>query len=380
MAIDKLLKNANLNSEALIYILGWYIFSVSISVYNKWMFGGSLDFKYPIFVTSFHQFCLMVLSTIVLWRVPHLRPLVNEVGSDSGAARAFWQSLKIAPAVYAMQILPCALASTGDIGLSNVSFKFVSLSLYTMLKTTSLLFVLFFGLIFKLERFNWRLLVIVGVMTISVMMMLKTPSDNKEAGGRNGFGIAMVIGASIMSGLRWSFTQLLLKNNPHTKNPIATIMYLSPSMCISLFVLGLFFEGWFNFTSSPIWETKGVITTMLLMILPGILAFMMTLCEFKLLAVAQVMTLSVAGIFKELLTIVLGALIFKDRLSFINCIGLALTFCDILWYHHHRYKENSEQPKYEIVDSQERGEVQQDTDSSTSRELQSMASSVKVRD
>ena len=48
---------------------------------------------------------------------------------------------------------------------------------------------------------------------------------------------------------------------------------------------------------------------------------MMTLCEFKLLTVAQVITLSVAGIFKELLTIILSSIIFGDKLSLINILG-----------------------------------------------------------
>lgn len=69
---------------------------------------------------------------------------------------------------------------------------------------------------------------------------------------------------------------------------------------------------------------------------------MMTLCEFKLLTVAQVITLSVAGIFKELLTIILSSIIFGDKLSFINVLGLLLTFADILWYNYYRYFENED--------------------------------------
>lgn len=113
-------------------------------------------------------------------------------------------------------------------------------------------------------------------------------------------------------------------------------------MCLILFFLGLIIEGWGNFTSSQIWVTKGLFTTILLLIIPGILAFMMTLCEFKLLTVAQVITLSVAGIFKELLTIILSSIIFGDKLSFINVLGLLLTFADILWYNYYRYFENED--------------------------------------
>lgn len=39
-----------------------------------------------------------------------------------------------------------------DIGLSQWSLEYITLSLYTMTKTTSTPFILLFGLLFKLER------------------------------------------------------------------------------------------------------------------------------------------------------------------------------------------------------------------------------------
>lgn len=354
----------NKSGEAAIYIFGWYFFSLSISIYNKWMFGKGLNFQFPILITSFHQFCLLILSGIVLYIKPNLRPTINENNnhydhndnnnnntndSKFKKIKGFFLTFKISLNTYMKQIFPCSLASSGDIGLSNVSFKFVSLSLYTMLKTSSLMFVLIFGLLFRLEKFHWRLVVIVLVMTGSVMMMVKKPDSinsiandiNNEDDGHNNIGIILVLGASMMSGLRWSFTQLLLKHNNYTNNSILTIFYISPSMCLTLFVFGLIFEGWNNFITSPIWELKGILQTIGLMIIPGILAFMMTLCEFKLLSVAQIITLSIAGIFKELLTIILSSIIFGDKLSFINCLGLIFTFIDIMWYNYYRYKQNN---------------------------------------
>lgn len=183
---------------------------------------------------------------------------------------------------------------------------------------------------------------IVVVMSGSVVMMVKKPeSDETEDSKNHVIGVLLVLFAAMMSGLRWSFTQLLLKNNSRTPNSITTIFYLSPAMCVLLFTIGLVVEGWGNFLAADIWDVKGVFATIGLIIVPGFLAFMMTLCEFKLLSVTQVITLSVAGIFKELLTIVLSSFIFGDRLSFINVIGLVITFLDILWYNWFRYHQNT---------------------------------------
>ena len=361
---DSLQSDSNLNPlgvslygsktiESIVYILGWYFFSLSISIYNKWMFGSGLDFKFPIIITSFHQLCLCILSCVVLYLKPNLRPLhttnVSTPTSTNGISGQtigkFLQSLLMDFPIYIRQIFPCSIASAGDIGLSNVSISLITLSLYTMLKTSSLMFVLLFGLLFKLEKFNWRLIFIVAIMTISVIMMTDKPelgSSSSSSSSSSSVGIFMVLMASMLSGLRWSFTQILLKNNPYNQNSISTIFYISPGMCIILFSLGLIFEGWTNFINSEIWITKGLFTTIILLIIPGVLAFMMTLCEFKLLTVAQVITLSVAGIFKELLTIILSSIIFGDKLSLINILGLILTFMDILWYNYYRYYENED--------------------------------------
>ena len=358
---DSLQSDSNLNPlgvslygsktiESIVYILGWYFFSLSISIYNKWMFGSGLDFKFPIIITSFHQLCLCILSCVVLYLKPNLRPLhttnVSTPTSTNGISGQtigkFLQSLLMDFPIYIRQIFPCSIASAGDIGLSNVSISLITLSLYTMLKTSSLMFVLLFGLLFKLEKFNWRLIFIVAIMTISVIMMTDKPELGSSSSSSSSVGIFMVLMASMLSGLRWSFTQILLKKNPYTPNSISTIFYISPGMCIILFSLGLIFEGWTNFINSEIWITKGLITTIILLIIPGVLAFMMTLCEFKLLTVAQVITLSVAGIFKELLTIILSSIIFGDKLSLINILGLILTFMDILWYNYYRYYENED--------------------------------------
>lgn len=358
---DSLQSDSNLNPlgvslygsktiESIVYILGWYFFSLSISIYNKWMFGSGLDFKFPIIITSFHQLCLCILSCVVLYLKPNLRPLhttnVSTPTSTNGISGQtigkFLQSLLMDFPIYIRQIFPCSIASAGDIGLSNVSISLITLSLYTMLKTSSLMFVLLFGLLFKLEKFNWRLIFIVAIMTISVIMMTDKPELGSSSSSSSSVGIFMVLMASMLSGLRWSFTQILLKKNPYTPNSISTIFYISPGMCIILFSLGLIFEGWTNFINSEIWITKGLFTTIILLIMPGVLAFMMTLCEFKLLTVAQVITLSVAGIFKELLTIILSPIIFGDKLSLINILGLILTFMDILWYNYYRYYENED--------------------------------------
>jgi solute carrier family 35 protein C2 len=150
----------------------------------------------------------------------------------------------------------------------------------------------------------------------------------------------------MMSGVRWVFTQLLLHKNHDEgsrKNPIFTIYQLSPPMFLALFAVGCGVEGFGNFIHADIWSEKGVFKSICLLLLPGFMVLFMTLFEFGILQRAQVVTLSIAGIFKELLTIVASTFIFHDRLTFINLIGLVITLVDIVWYNVYRYNEKKEE-------------------------------------
>lgn len=54
--------------------------------------------------------------------------------------------------LYLQRVLLVAATSAMDIGLSQWSLKYVTVALYTMTKTTSILFILGFGLALRLEK------------------------------------------------------------------------------------------------------------------------------------------------------------------------------------------------------------------------------------
>ena len=57
--------------------------------------------------------------------------------------------------VYLTKVAPVGAASAWDIGLSQWSLEYVTVALYTMTKTTSILFIMILGIFFKLERKHW---------------------------------------------------------------------------------------------------------------------------------------------------------------------------------------------------------------------------------
>lgn len=396
------------------FVLLWYAFSLSISIYNKWMFSSEhLNFKFPILTTSGHQFMQFTLSVIVLKCAggPYRRFLAaTSLGNDAealeqqnardeeytattrrkkdededfeetrrltqaddadgldisdredgdaadviddddyetrrlndgerdtdgaGGPRDKWSWLKS----YLRGIVPTATASGADIGLGNASLRIVSLSFYTMVKSSSLGFVLLFGILFKLEIATWEIFCIIGTMSVGVVMMVAGETEFSLV------GFFFVLGAAMFSGLRWSLTQLLLRQDANLSHinthndPVRTIMYLAPPMGVFLFVWGCISEGLPSFFAAPMWREKGVLGGMVIMMIPGVIAFLMTLSEFFLLNRTSVLTLSIAGIFKELLTLIAAALYFGDRLSSVNIVGLVVTFFSIVMYNVYKFR------------------------------------------
>ena len=199
-----------------------------------------------------------------------------------------------------------------------------------MCKSSALAFVLLFAFVFKLETPSVKLVLIIATMIVGVVLMVF---------GETAFvasGFMLVISSAFFSGFRWALTQILLLRNPATSNPFSSIFFLAPIMFLTLFIIAVPVEGF-----APLWEglgiltqAKGVIGGILLLLFPGTIAFCMTAAEFALLKRTSVVTLSICGIFKEVVTISAAGIAFDDKLTPINIGGLIVTILTIAAYNY----------------------------------------------
>lgn len=149
-------------------------------------------------------------------------------------------------------------------------------------------------------------------------------------------GFILVILAAFFSGFRWALTQILLLKNPATSNPFSSIFFLAPVMFFSLVIIAVPVEGFGALANglNALVDAKGVFLGICILIFPGCLAFMMTASEFALLQRTSVVTLSICGIFKEVITIAAAAIAFGDPLTPINVFGLLVTIASIGAYNY----------------------------------------------
>ncbi|KAH6644173.1 triose-phosphate transporter family-domain-containing protein [Boeremia exigua] len=332
-----------------VLILLWYLFSISISVYNKWMFkvetgdGAATNiFPFPLFTTCLHMLVQFSLASLVLFLVPSLRPRHDALNPHAPGARVEPVDPKkplMTKWFYFSRIGPCGAATGMDIGLGNTSLKFISLTFFTMCKSSALGFVLIFAFLFRLEQPSWRLVLIIAIMTLGVVMMVAGET------AFHALGFILVMASACSSGFRWSLTQILLLRNPATANPFSSIFFLAPVMFTSIFVLAVPVEGFGALQEglARLFDQKGTALGIGILIFPGCLAFLMTSSEFALLKRTSVVTLSICGIFKEVVTITTANLVFNDPLTPINLTGLVVTIASIALYNYMKIKKMREE-------------------------------------
>ncbi|KAF7321459.1 TPT domain-containing protein [Mycena kentingensis (nom. inval.)] len=297
-----------------------FLFSTILSLYNKWMFSPEhYSWPYPLLASSY-QFsvqAVLALSLRTLWPgrfLPPRKPTLKDYGTKA---------------------VPTAVATGLDVGLSNLSLKSISLSFFTMVKSSSLIFVLLFAFLFRLERFSWRLIGVIFLIFSGVLLMVATETDFVLV------GFLLVISASALGGFRWSLTQILLKNKElGMDSPVSTIFWLSPIMSLTLGIVSLLIDDWSALAQTDFFTGIKALKTVLLLTAPGFVAFCMILSEFSIIQRAGVVPMSIAGIVKEVTTISISAAVFGDTLTPLNITGVGITVCGIGLFTYHKYRKS----------------------------------------
>ena len=145
-----------------------------------------------------------------------------------------------------------------------------------MCKSSSLIFVLFFAFLFKLEKFSYRLVGVILLIVSGVLMMVASETRFDLV------GFILVMSGSALGGLRWSMTQLLLKDEKiGVDNPAATIYWLAPIMGVTLATISLIVDGWITILSSKFFESATqILSTSFFLVAPGFIAFLMIMSEY----------------------------------------------------------------------------------------------------
>ncbi len=313
--------------------------SHNLGSYNKYVFGeGHMNFPCPLLLTSIHFAIQWMFSHVACACFP----------DQLGAKRVDTMTWK----EWAWISIPCGLTTALDVGLSNLSLKYITLTFYTMVKSSTPIFVLFWAWLFKIERITWSLIGVILVIAAGELMTVYGEDD----GTFRFWGFMLCLTASVLSGLRWTLVQTLLqKLDPPLESTIVTMKILAPSMFFSMLVLsGLVEEPWTKVAEAKE-QGDDLVTVTVLGTVGGSIAVAMILCEFWLILKASAIILMIGGVIKELTTISIGVVLFKDRLNLLNSVGVFIVFLGVISYKYvfHLQKKELQAATMEAIPTEE---------------------------
>ncbi|KAI3764108.1 hypothetical protein L2E82_14111 [Cichorium intybus] len=268
--------------KTLFFILVWYTFSTFLTLYNKTLLGDDMGkFPAPLLMNTIHFSMQAVLSkAITYFWSQRFEPTVTMSWKD-----------------YFMRVVPTAIGTALDINLSNASLVFISVTFATMCKSAAPIFLLIFAFAFRLESPSFKLL-----------------------------GIMLIISAGILlTGL---------------KNPLTLMSYVTPVMALLTAFLSLILDPWDEFTSSSYFDTSAhIIRSCFLLLFGGTLAFFMVLTEYILVSVTSAVTVTIAGVVKEAVTILVAVFYFHDEFTWLKGAGLVTIMFGVSLFNWYKYQK-----------------------------------------
>lgn len=288
-------------------LISWYCVSSTIILATKWLFTN--HFSFPLTVTAYSN-SLTTVWAFLASRHPRFRP-------EPLTRRQFRD-----------YVLPISIATALEIGFSNLALKLLTVSFGTILKGASPIFTMFWGLLFRVETFSFPLFS--ALATIAFGITLASVGEGKDFAI---LGFVLQLLAVLLGGLRWAMTHVLLKgSSSNAMPPLTATLYTSPTtaLCVLPFAIGM--EG------MHVWDRSIELSTEEFAIIAGTmtavatLVFIVLISEYWLVNATSSLALSVAGVFKELLTIGGGILLLSESVSPLNVVGFCICQVGIFAY------------------------------------------------
>lgn len=328
------------------YVAAWFAVSVSLTLTNKWFFsfwhGG---FDLPISSTALQ---MVVKAGLAQWLTT--------------SSYSPWREDPYPLSLRDVLVLtaPIGIATAADVTFSNVSFLFITVTLYTIVKSGSLLWLLFWGVLLRLEVCSVNLACI--CTTISIGLALASYGTTSVSL----LGVALVLSAGCVGGLRWALSQKLMAiDRAFARSPLLLVAKIAPwsaiCTCLAALVLDgkrlwrIFEHGWVGHESTYGEQTSGsedkdvggsdgtsgstmIFEVLAFVFVGGLASLLLLMAEVKLLQLTSSLTLGVFGTVKEILQIVLAVGVFHDAVSLVNVLGLALCIGGTGAYHHLKHR------------------------------------------
>ena len=341
-------KSAAFKRNLLIFALSFIVVAsaIIVTIFQSMLLSANhFYFPFPIFSAAVTNFVQLIGAALVIGYYGRLGRLGREILTQNG-----WKATYQA-------VLPCSFVTAAELSISLISLQYVTVSFFTMVKSSSIIFILLGSFMTGQERVN---VFLISVILLTGGGVILAAWDPKSTAGLEVIGFSLVLLSSILNAGKWILTELLLNENPafqsilnnlntskkdHGKKrnltPILSVLLIAPITFSFLITGAIVFEGFplqmISFISN---ESIGYTTiTLGSLFLSSLLVFVMRVADFRLVQLVSLVTFSLLGIIKEIFMILISVVFLGEILFPINIAGLIITIIGVILYNYYRILE-----------------------------------------
>jgi len=286
------------------YVATWIGLSSSVILFNKWILS-TLEFKYPVILTTYH----LVFSTLMTQILARYTTFLDGR-----------KTVKMTGRVYLRAIVPIGFFYSLSLICGNLTYLYLSVAFIQMLKATTPVAVLLSSWVLGVSQPNLK--VFLNVSAIVVGVVIASFGEIKFVW----IGVIYQIAGIACEALRLTMVQRLLSSAEFKMDPLVSVYYFAPVCAAMNFLVALAWEVP-KITMAEVYHV-GLFT----FFLNGCCAFMLNVAVVLLIGKTSSLVLTLCGVLKDVLLVVASMIIWGTQVTGLQFFGYSIALGGMVYY------------------------------------------------
>ncbi|TLS26938.1 hypothetical protein PpBr36_04510 [Pyricularia pennisetigena] len=289
-----------------LYIASWIFFSNSTILFNKWILDNK-ETPFTVILTCWH----MIFSTVATQVLARTTTMLDGR-----------KEVKMSGRIYLRSVVPIGLLYSGSLVCSNMVYMYLSVSFIQMLKAAAPVAVLLCSWAWRLKEPSAKTFANVSVIVFGVMI---------ASLGEISFswlGVIYQLGGIVFEALRLTMIEVMLAGDSEQKkmDPLVSLYYYAPVCAVTNIFVALVVEA-------KTFQIEDLINVgIVMLVLNALVAFMLNVASVMLIGKTSSLVLTLSGILKNILLIVVAVLFYAEKVTFIQFVGYSIALAALTYY------------------------------------------------
>ncbi|CAH0014652.1 unnamed protein product [Clonostachys rhizophaga] len=297
-------RQAGFSIHPAFYVVVWIACSSSVILFNKWLLD-TLNFRYPVILTTYHQ----VFATVMTQGMARFTTLLDGR-----------KNVKMTGRVYLRAVVPIGLFFSLSLICGNLTYLYLSVAFIQMLKATTPVAVLISGWCLGVSKPNLKQFLNVSAIVVGVIV---------ASFGEIHFvlvGVLYQIAGVIFEALRLTMVQRLLSSADFKMDPLVSVYYFAPVCALMNGLVALIWEVP-KVTMDEVYHV-GLFT----FFLNGCCAFMLNVSVVLLIGKTSAVVLTICGVLKDILLVIASMMIWGTQVTGLQFFGYSIALGGMVYY------------------------------------------------